>query len=98
MARIVVLGAGVSGLSCAVRLLERGHEVEVWAQAFSPHATSDVAAALWWPFHAEPADKVTAWSMTSFHTFRELSRDRNKRSGDAQRQVHFSELVPTGLG
>ena len=43
--RCVVVGAGVSGLSCAIRLLESGHDVEVISDKFSPETVSDVAAA-----------------------------------------------------
>ena len=43
----VVIGAGVSGLSSAIRLLEAGHNVRVMARKFSPELVSDTAAALW---------------------------------------------------
>jgi D-amino-acid oxidase len=48
--RIQVIGAGVCGLSCAIRLQEAGHSVAIRAAAVSPATTSDVAAALWLPF------------------------------------------------
>ncbi|MGH7881300.1 MAG: FAD-dependent oxidoreductase [Candidatus Dormibacteraceae bacterium] len=75
MAKVVVLGAGVSGLTSAIRLLEEGHSVEIWAKAITPNTTSDVAAALWWSFHAEPADRVMSWSTRSFRVFEQLSTD-----------------------
>lgn len=48
-ARVVVVGAGVSGLTCAVRLLEAGYDVAIWARDLPEHTTSAVAAALWYP-------------------------------------------------
>jgi D-amino-acid oxidase len=60
--RVVILGCGVSGLSCGVRLLEAGHTVEIWARELSPHTTSDVAAAVWYPYRAFPQERVSGWA------------------------------------
>ena len=46
----MVIGAGVSGLSSGIRLLENGWKVTIWSTEFSPNTTSDIAAALWYPF------------------------------------------------
>ncbi|MDP6703042.1 MAG: FAD-binding protein [Candidatus Thalassarchaeaceae archaeon] len=56
--RCTVVGAGVSGLTCAARMLECGHEVEVVADKFSPDTVSDVAAAIWYPFLTAPAERL----------------------------------------
>lgn len=69
--RCTVVGAGVSGLSCAVKLLEAGHEVEVVSDRFSPDTVSDVAAAIWYPFLTAPADKADVWGR---ETYAELER------------------------
>ena len=60
MARVVVVGAGVVGLSCAVRLLEAGHRVDVVARDLPLETTSAVAAALWYPYRAFPHERVPA--------------------------------------
>jgi D-amino-acid oxidase len=60
--RLVVLGGGVSGLTCGIRLLEAGHPVALWARELSPHTTSDVAAAVWYPYAAWPRERVMAWA------------------------------------
>lgn len=64
--RVVVVGAGVVGLSCALRLLEAGHRVDVVARDLPLETTSAVAAAIWYPYRALPQDRVTAWARTSY--------------------------------
>ena len=61
-----MVGAGVSGLSCAIRLLEKGYDVRIMAKEFSPDLVSDVAAALWYPFLAHPIEKTDRWVAESF--------------------------------
>ena len=75
MARVVVVGAGVVGLSCAVRLLEAGHRVDMVARDLPLETTSAVAAALWYPYRAYPFERVTAWSRASYAAFETLSHD-----------------------
>ena len=71
----MVVGAGVTGLSCAVRLAEAGHRVDVLARDLPLETTSAVAAALWYPYRALPQERVTAWSATSYAAFAELAGD-----------------------
>ncbi len=72
--RVMVVGAGVVGLTCAVRLLEAGHRVDVVARDLPLETTSAVAAALWYPYRALPQDRVTAWSSSSYVEFERLAR------------------------
>ena len=78
--RVIVVGAGVVGLTCAVRLLEAGHRVDVVARDLPLETTSAVAAAIWYPYRALPQDKVTAWSATSYAVFDALA-DTDPESG-----------------
>lgn len=64
-----MVGAGVVGLSCAVRLLEAGHRVDVLARDLPLESTSAVAAAFWDPYRALPEDPVTAWGRASYDEF-----------------------------
>lgn len=73
MARVIVVGAGVAGLSAAVRLLEAGHRVDVLARDLPLETTSAVAAALWTPYLAGPVELVAAWSATSRDVFEGLA-------------------------
>ena len=70
-----VVGAGVSGLTCAIRLLERGHEVEILSDKFSPDTVSDVAAAIWYPFLTAPANKADGWGAVTYDELRRISVD-----------------------
>lgn len=73
-AEIVVIGAGVSGLSCAVRLLDAGFRVQIVAQAVTPDITSNVAAAVWYPYMAGPRHKVVAWGAATYHALHDMAR------------------------
>jgi D-amino-acid oxidase len=75
MARVIVIGAGVVGLSCALRLHQAGHRVDVLARDLPLETTSAVAAAIWYPYRAFPYERVTAWSAASYHEFEKLAED-----------------------
>ncbi len=69
---ILVIGCGVSGLTTALCLLQAGHTVRIWARDLPPHTTSNVAAAVWYPYKAHPVDRVTNWGKIAFQKFKEL--------------------------
>ena len=69
----VVVGAGVNGLSCALRLLERDWAVHIVARERTPDTTSDIAAAVALPYLAEPAPRVLGWYRLSLRAFDSLS-------------------------
>ena len=77
----LVVGAGVSGLTTALELRERGMRVTVIAEKFAPDIVSVVAGALWeWPpavcgYHRDQGslDRSKEWCMVSFKRFREMS-------------------------
>lgn len=72
---VLVLGAGVMGLTAALRLREAGYPVRIWAAARWPDTVSAVAAAIWYPFRAYPPGRVKAWAARTFTVLQELSRD-----------------------
>ncbi|HEX8246305.1 MAG TPA: FAD-dependent oxidoreductase, partial [Longimicrobium sp.] len=71
----LVLGAGVIGLTAAIRLQEAGWRVRIWAAEPPERTTSAVAAALWDPYRAGPAALVRAWSERSYAVFERLAAD-----------------------
>jgi D-amino-acid oxidase len=87
---VIVVGAGVVGLSCAVRLLEAGHQVAVVARDLPLETTSAVAAALWYPYRAFPVERVTGWSRTTYGELERLADDA--RAGI--RMLPGTELLP----
>jgi D-amino-acid oxidase len=77
--RVAIIGAGVSGLTCGIVFAERGYRTAIFAEETGVRTTSAAAAAIWYPYDVEPADKVIAWALESYDVFRQLSRDQ--RSG-----------------
>ena len=71
----LVIGAGVVGLSAAVRLRERGWSVRVCAAAPPDRTTSAISAALWYPYRVGPADRVPGWGERTYAAFALLAGD-----------------------
>ena len=75
-----MVGAGVVGLTCAVRLLEAGHRVDVLARDLPLETTSAVAAAFWYPYRALPRTGSPPGRRTSYAVFDALA-DTDPESG-----------------
>jgi len=79
---VLVLGAGVSGLTCAHRLASAGFRVRVLARDFPPHTTSDLAGAQWSPSivdtggNAGERARFERWLRRSHAAFAELEGER----------------------
>jgi D-amino-acid oxidase len=76
---VAIIGAGVSGLTCGVVFAERGWRTAIFAEDIGQRTTSAVAGALWFPYDAEPADKVISWALQTYKVLVDLTRD--PRSG-----------------
>ncbi|HEY2102984.1 MAG TPA: FAD-dependent oxidoreductase [Chthoniobacterales bacterium] len=72
---IAVIGAGVSGLTCAVAFAEREHPVTIFASETGEQTTSAAAAAIWFPYDAEPVAQVVLWALATYQELRDLARD-----------------------
>jgi len=70
-----IIGAGVSGLTCGVVFAERQWKVTIFADETGQQTTSAAAAAVWFPYDAEPAERIIPWALTTYERLRDLSRD-----------------------
>ncbi len=74
MARnVAIIGAGVSGLTCGVVFAERGYRTAIFAKEIGQQTTSGAAAAVWFPYHVEPAERVIPLALESYHVLAELA-------------------------
>ena len=76
---VAIVGAGVSGLTCGMVFAERGYRTTIFAKEIGQQTTSGAAAALWFPYDVEPADKVIPWALETYRTLSDLAR--NPESG-----------------
>ncbi len=53
---VAVIGAGVSGLTSAICFAESGYRPTIIAEEIGEQTTSAAAAAIWFPYDAEPAE------------------------------------------
>ena len=83
---IAIVGGGVSGLTCGVLFAERGFRAAIFAEQIGQQTTSGAAAALWFPYDAEPADKVIPWALATYKVLVDLCRD--PRSGVSIIELH----------
>lgn len=92
---VLVIGTGVSGLTTALCLRQRGFRVRAVGEKFAPHVTSVVAGALWeWPpavcgYHHDQLSlsRSKDWCMTSYDIFDGLAGD--PATGVFMRAVNF---------
>jgi D-amino-acid oxidase len=71
---IAIVGAGVSGLTCGVVFAERGYPTAIFAKETGRQTTSSVAAAVWFPYHVEPAERVIPLALETYQVLFDLTR------------------------
>ena len=71
---IAIIGGGVSGLTCGVVSAEHGYRTAIFAKETGQQTTSGAAAAVWFPYHVEPAEKVIPWALATYHVLAGLAR------------------------
>lgn len=87
--QIVVIGAGVSGLTSAICLAEAGWPVQVWANTMPSQTTSAVAGAVIAPRLMNPPERAATWNEHSLQVFRELA-------GEASTGVQMAPALIVG--
>ena len=105
MSKIAIIGAGVSGLSTGVKLLEAGHKVIIFAKEIHPNTTSNVAAAIWLPYKIAPEQRALAWAITSLKIFKKLAQQTPQAGiifkrhtellSSPIKRLAYSEYLPT---
>jgi D-amino-acid oxidase len=72
--RLAIVGAGVSGLTCAVVFAESGFETSILAEQIGDRTDSAAAAAIWYPYDVGSGDEVVPWALISYGRFLELAQ------------------------
>jgi D-amino-acid oxidase len=91
--RVVVVGAGVSGLTCGVRLLEEGARVTIVARDAPHRTTSAVAGAVWFPYRVRPNERTGPWGRAGYERFERLAA----AGGAPVTMVELTALYPERL-
>jgi D-amino-acid oxidase len=100
---VLVIGAGVSGLSTALALLDSGLTVSIYAAGLPHRVTSGAAGALWGIHMVGEDERINGWANQSFERFRSLAEDPrtgiHEISGVEAYLDRLPEppLLPTGL-
>jgi D-amino-acid oxidase len=71
---VAIIGAGVSGLTCGVVLAEHGYRTAIFAKDIGQQTTSSVAAAVWFPYHVEPPERVIPLALETYQVLLDLAR------------------------
>jgi D-amino-acid oxidase len=61
-------------LTCGVVLAEHGYRTAIFAKDIGQQATSSVAAAVWFPYHVEPAERVIPLALETYQVLLDLAR------------------------
>ncbi len=72
---MLVVGAGVSGLTTAICLAEQGLGVTIWAERPPQETTSSAAGAIWSPHLVETGDRTARRALETLGVLRELATD-----------------------
>ena len=71
---VAIIGAGVSGLTCGVVFAEHGFRTVIFAKEIGQQTTSSVAAAVWFPYHVEPEERVIPLALETYQLLLDLAR------------------------
>src|SRR2546423_7338564 len=91
--RVAVVGAGISGLTCAVVFAESGFEAAIFADEIGDETNSAAAAAIWYPYDVGSSVEVIPWALASYRLFSDLARQSDTGVSVTELRV-FSRLGP----
>lgn len=104
---IAIIGAGISGMSTAYLLKDKGYSITIFAKAFSPNITSNRAAAFWFPYHIRNDKRGINWCRTSYEFYTKMAKDAGTgismqqlikilRKGVADEEPIWVDFMPQG--
>jgi D-amino-acid oxidase len=91
--RVAIIGAGVSGLTCAVLFAENEYQTTILADEIGDETNSAAAAAIWYPYDVGAGAQIIPWALKSHERFLELARDPQTGVSITELRV-FSRLGP----
>ena len=105
--QIVIVGAGISGMSTAFLLTGKGHHITICAAVFSPDITSNRAAAFWFPYHIRNDKRGVEWCNTSYAYYKDFTQQpatgismrqlkKVLRKGVAEEEPVWIDFMPEG--
>lgn len=91
---VVVVGAGIVGLTSALALLDSGHRVEVWTADDPGDTPSAASAGAWSPLPQAPLRSSLSWASRSLQDFCDIARlpDTGVTLADNLRLGHEGEV------
>jgi D-amino-acid oxidase len=90
---IAIIGAGISGMATAYMLLRKQYNITIFSKAFSPHLTSNKAAAFWFPYHIRNDKRGIHWCNTSYDHYSGFAT--NPKTGVSMHQL--IKVVANGI-
>ena len=91
--RVAIVGAGVSGLTCAIVFAESGFATSILAEKIGDRTDSAAAAAIWYPYDVGSGNDVVPWALMSYGRFLELALNPETGVSLVELRV-FSRLGP----
>ena len=91
--KVVVVGAGVSGLTAALELKNNGFEVVVMSKDDSLRTNSAMAGAIWWPYDLEPTLRARPWAKAAFSEFQRLAVDAPESGVRLRSGRYFDQTI-----
>jgi D-amino-acid oxidase len=89
---VLIIGAGVSGLTTGICLAEAGLSVRIRTASLPEQTTSVAAGALWGPVRIGPPDRVVGWARHSLEVLTALADE----PGTGVRMTAGMEVTRTG--
>ena len=69
-----LLARAYRALTCGVVFAEHGYRTAIFAKDIGQQTTSSVAAAVWFPYHVEPAERVIPLALETYQVLLDLAR------------------------